>query len=264
VRRLAIAVAVGLAAGVWPAPAGATELTRSQLIALAQAARSDPAALGRLRSVTSVDGAPANIRDALAGAGPADLDTRLDELAAAAATPSEAPDVALGGELPEPPEVEDGPDPEPAEGGELDIGIPLWLAGMLALGAVVAGALVARQVASRRVIERQDAGPGEPDSAPSQGELEAAAEAAAARGEFGLAMRLRFQAGLVTLDSLGVVRLRPSLTAPAAARELGSGTLADLAGAYERVVFGGADAGRADDDHAREGWRSVISEAREE
>jgi hypothetical protein len=201
-----------------------------------------------------------NVRDALAGAGQAEVDTRLDELAAAAATPSEAPDVALGGEFPEPPVAED--DPEPAEGGELDIGIPLWLAGMLALGAVVAGALVARGVASRRVIEREDAGPGEPDSTPSPVDLDAAADAAAARGEFALALRLRFQAGLVRLDSLGAVRLRPSLTAPTAARELGSGTLADLADGYERVVFGGADAGRADDDHAREGWRSVISEAR--
>jgi hypothetical protein len=48
-RQAALAVAVGLAAAAWPAPAGATELTRPQLIALAEAARSDPAALTRLR-----------------------------------------------------------------------------------------------------------------------------------------------------------------------------------------------------------------------
>jgi hypothetical protein len=259
VSRAAAAVALALvAAAPSPAPAEAADVTRAELIALGEAAPSDPQALARLRSVTSVDGAPVDVEAALAGVTGAELDTRLEELALAASSPSEAPEVDLSAEPP-PDVVVEEPPSETSEG--IEIGVPLWLGATLALVALIAGAVLAQRLGRRRVVESERvAAAASPDDPVKPTDVEAAAEAAGERGDFAQAIRLWFQAGLARLDSLGAIRVRPSLTAPAAAREVGSGTLAELAGSYQRVVFGGAEAGRGDFEQARERWRSVIAE----
>lgn len=248
--------------------ARATEVSRSELAALAERAPDDPAARAELEAVTSVDGSPADLRAALAGARGPVLDARLSELARSARDTSttggveasearsRAADILADDELRPPEPAGDG------DGLELP-DVPLWLALAAALAILALSAVVARSLGRNTVIERERTAAIDREAAPARPrELDREADEAERNGDYAAAVRLRFQAGLKRLDAMGAIELRPSLTAAGAARESGSGIVARLADAYERIAFGGREASAGDAQAHRSGWRDAVREAR--
>lgn len=101
-------------------------------------------------------------------------------------------------------------------------------------------------------------GPADPGAA----ELERLAAEAEARGDHGTAVRLRFRAGLVRLDSARAIRLRPSLTSGQAARRVGSGDLDELAVTFDTVAYGERPGTAEQSEHARLAWPRVLAAVR--
>jgi len=93
------------------------------------------------------------------------------------------------------------------------------------------------------------------------GALERAADEAERAGDYGRALRLRFQAGLLRLDGRGVIRYRPSLTTNEVRRMLGSETFDELAARFEEVAYGGRDAHGDDVAAARTRWPTIVEHA---
>jgi hypothetical protein len=252
-------------------PALAADLSQAEFAGLADAAAGgDPGALEELRLATSIDGRPYDVAEALDGAGGPELESRLRELAAAAAEspPEGASDpvsARLAAEeiLADPPPV---PQTGDSDGGAAPgIDVPMGLAIVVGALALAAGAMAARTAARMPAAERARTGggagarTGDPDNFDV---LERRAREAEERGDHASAVRLRFEAGLLRLDRAGSLRLRPSLTAGTAAREAGAPSLAPLAAGYEGIAFGGRPASEADSAAQREGWRRVLEEVR--
>lgn len=255
-----------LGVGLAPSPVAAAEVSSSQLEQLAaDAADGDGAALAALDGVTSVDGRPAAPLVAIEDAQGADLESRLRELAAAvresgAATPGDVDAVAQA--------KQDAADAGKSGGdgwGGISLGLPPPLAILVLAGVLAGGLVAARAIGRQRVLEVATAASreGAVGQEGSPGALERRAKAAEKSGDFATAIRLRFAAGLLRLDDLGAVRLRPSLTPSAAAREAGSSTLRELAATYSRVLYGGHAAGEAEARAARTGWPAALLEARQ-
>jgi hypothetical protein len=137
----------------------------------------------------------------------------------------------------------------------------LWVllgGAILALAAVVTRGMTDRTLADRATTRaRRDGGPAPPDARA----LEAAAEQAERDGRLEQAVRLRFQAGLLRLDELGVLSYRPSLANAAVSRRLGSPIFDGLARRFEEVAYGGQPAEPGDVGSARDGWRRVLAGA---
>ncbi len=134
------------------------------------------------------------------------------------------------------------------------------------LGAVVVAiaAAASTRLTDRALTEPSAAGARRGEEAvgpPDARTLEAAADAAERDGQFEQAVRLRFQAGLLQLDELGVLAYRPSLPNAAVSRRLRSPVFDGLARRFEEVAYGGQPADPADAGHARDGWRRVLGEA---
>jgi hypothetical protein len=127
-------------------------------------------------------------------------------------------------------------------------------------GAVVAAAVLAaarmtdRTLVDRASPRRQGSDPGAPDARA----LETAAEEAERAGRYEQAVRLRFQAGLLRLDEVGLVPYQPSRPNAAVSRRLGSPTFDALARRFEEVAYGGRAAEAADVGRAREAWPLVL------
>lgn len=133
---------------------------------------------------------------------------------------------------------------------------------LLGLVMVTAAAAIGRRVAAR------DAGVGVGAGGatggrerPSAARLRQDADRAEARGELDLALRLRFRAGLIELDSRELIELRPALTNHELLRAVPSPTLAGLVDGFEAVAYGGRPADDRDLRSARDGWPRVVDEA---
>ena len=256
---------------VAPASAAATEVSQVDFAGLASQAASDTAALEELRAVTSVGGVPVDIEAALAGAEGDDLDDRLQTLARSAESvgaggidAAEAREQVAGifaGENPEPPPPPPSGD---GSGGGVSLSAPsLPVALFIAVAVLFVAAVVASGMGRRTILEREAAAglSKEPGKAGARN-LGREADEAERRGDFAAAVRLRFQAGLVRLDEMGSIELRPSLTASGAARESGLAAIGTLASPYEEIAFGGREAAEADAERQRSGWKQVVDEAR--
>jgi hypothetical protein len=278
-------LAAGLAALALLAPpaALADSATPAELRQLAGRAATDEAALAELRRIDRVDGLPVDLEAALAGAEGDELERRLATLAAGEAGPAAAPAAArerAAEILSERRFRESGP-PRPFRrflawlGDRLEpLARPFrWLAGWLpggesvlwALlgGIVIAGAAAFAVWLGRRrggtVVERLGRGRGEPALDPRR--LERLAEEAEERGELGLALRLRFRAGLLRLARLRAVPRPETLTSRQLVRLLRSEQFDRLARDLDEVVYGGRPATPADVEAARTGWPRVLSQA---
>ncbi len=153
----------------------------------------------------------------------------------------------------------DGASPD----GDLSLGIPLGFF----VAVLVAAAALAAVAASRAVQRRLEVGRwhGRREGAVRSpaGDLkivERAASEAEARGDFALAIRLRFRAGLIRLAERGAIRLRPSLTVRQAAGEVRSPTLDRLAVHFESVAYGGRSASADDVTSTRHAWSDLLEE----
>jgi hypothetical protein len=134
--------------------------------------------------------------------------------------------------------------------------------GALAI-AVLIGAIVASVAMGRRrsaaALDRAvstDAGRGVDPA-----DLERRADQAALAGDFPLAVKLRFRAGIVRLARAGALPDRASLTTGQLRSQLRSAAFDPLAVAFDEIAYGGRDARRDDDEQARVGWPRVLQEA---
>jgi hypothetical protein len=131
--------------------------------------------------------------------------------------------------------------------------------------AVLLGATAAALVAwligrrSRAAVERSAAAAVLVDPAADPDELEARAVAAEADGRLGLAVRLRYEGGLVRLVRVDRLELRPDTTAADAARQVGSPTMDLLTVDFEEIVYGGRGADAGDVERSRSGWLDLLA-----
>jgi hypothetical protein len=279
-RRLGwVALAAAIAA-LLPSVAGATEISGSQLRALAaRAAAGDPATLAELRGVTTVDGRPAAIAEALAAESTQQLRARLLTLSRVSggtspATPEAAGAQRQAAEILGAQRYSPTPVPDPVGSllrklahaiGRLSAGAPggpavFW-------GAVAAAVLALTFLGVRRSMRRLDpalqarAGADVATGDTPQA-LERDATAAEARGAFGEAVRLRFRAGLLSLSARRAIDYRPSLLTTDVSRTLHSPEFDALAATFERIAYGGAPGAAADAADAREGWKALLTRER--
>lgn len=283
-RAAAVAsLLAALCALLAPAGALATGVSTAQLHALAaRAAGGDTLALAELRTVTTVDGRPAQVAAALDTTGAQQLKSRLVALSGAggggagagagpgiAQSPEEARRAASEllasrrfGNAPVPNPVGSLLDKLARRLGRLAQDAPGGPA--LFWGALAGLVLALTALGTRRMIRRLDpVARARASAAAIESEtpesLERDAQAAEARGAFGDAVRLRFRAGLLSLSARRAIDYRPSLLTTDVARRLHSPQFDELAQSFERIAYGGAPAGEDDASAAREGWQDVLA-----
>lgn len=137
------------------------------------------------------------------------------------------------------------------------------VAGIIALLLVVALATVitlhlgkrrTREVEARLAIERTLARGDDP------ADLERMAETAATRGDYASAVRLLFVAGLLRLDDRGRIMFSPGTPTTEYIIALGSAELEELAGQFDRIVYGRRQADGEDYAGARYRWRELLQQ----
>lgn len=276
VGRLLIFVAAVCLGATAPA-AAAEDVSAEELRALAGRAEHDPAARQALAEVRRVDGRPVDMGLALEGADEAERRSRLRTLADG----GEPVPVAGAGDdarrILEGRRYNPAQPPRPLRGvlrrlgdwlrpvGDLvgRVRIPDWAQVVLAV-AVLAGAVaVAARLASRRKAVAVATGT-LPEHRRKRrddpGAIEREADDAERGGDFDLALRLRFRAGLLRLDAAGAVELRPSLTTGELRRRVPSDSLRELTSTFEAVAYAGEPADADDVAAARRDWPRVLQE----
>jgi len=279
-----VVLACALACACWPAVAQGAEATAAQVRALA--AQRDAAALQRLRAIDAVDGRPARLGAALRGSD-AQVRARLRALAqdvpARGGAPAPAAARAQARDVLDQRRFRETKVPAPLRDVRERIGAALrsagrplesalrWLAERVPGGRAVVWVLLATLVlgsaallAGRAGAQPQDAvaaagAPGEERM--SAARLRQEAERAERRRDLDEALRLRFRAGLVELDSRELIQLRPALTNRELLGAVPSPTLAELVDGFEAVAYGGRPADEDDVRGARDGWPRVPEEA---
>jgi hypothetical protein len=88
--------------------------------------------------------------------------------------------------------------------------------------------------------------------------LEREATDAEAAGQYDLAVRRRFEAGLLRLVRAERLTLRAETTAGAAARQVGSPVMDGLTADFEEIVYGAREATADDAAQARTGWTELL------
>lgn len=127
----------------------------------------------------------------------------------------------------------------------------------LALGIFVGVLLVRRR--SRVGSSPTNRGPRTAGEYPT--DLERAAEAAEAKGENELAVRLRFQFGLARLEAGGVIPDRLTTPSHQLRRILHSPVFDELASRHESITYAQEPASPRDVASARNGWEQLLAEA---
>jgi hypothetical protein len=276
--------------------ASGADTTPERAAALADAAATDDAALAELRTIETVDDRPVDLRAATRGIDDAaDRAERLEALAqelrggdtaggaggvaddAAARARADARSVLDGDEY------RHRSPPRPFRGVLRWLGDrlapvgralgavfgPPWraladlpggeLLAPLAVGGLVALAVVALAQRRGRVRIRDRGRPGGlVDPAADPDALEAEAEAAEAAGDLDLAIRRRYEAGLVRLVRAGRLDLRPDTTPSRVAAMVADPPIAALTRTFEEVVYGGRPATASEVAEARAGWAALL------
>ena len=262
--------------------ASAQTVTRGDVARLARRAAQDGdrAALRELRRISVVAGRPVDLDAALDVSGRA-LDARLEALARRGYELPEADAGALARDILSERRFRGTALPQPlrrpleALADRLrDLGKPLralvdalpgegsieWV--ILALLVAVASTFVALRLARRRARLPAASQDGVPVARADPGRLESEAATAEARGDLERALRLRFAAGLMRLDSRRAIVLSPSLTTGEVARRLASREFDRLAAIFDEVVYGKRPPTGNDVDQTRASWDRVLAEAR--
>lgn len=162
----------------------------------------------------------------------------------------------------------DGAQPTPTPDGSdsnFNLGEAAWLRNLMiallvGLAAFAAWKLAGRRIRSvKRPTKRADA---RPDPPPKPKPIEDEASAAARRGEFERAIRLRFQAGLLRLEQQGTLTYRKTLTTGEVAAVLADPTFDPIATSFDAVAYGARPASEDDYRIATETWPRVIHQAK--
>jgi len=265
-------------------PAAGRAETSAEVRALAARASHDPAALARLRAVTSVDGRPLALAALLSVSGD-QLTARLHTLAEAGAVGATAAAAARehARRILAERRFTGSTVPRPLHGvlawlgGKLSF-IPRWAGrlarhvpggssvawALLSLAVLGVAALQAARVGRRRqsslVATARDA---RAAGSEDPGALERSADRAEADGDLERALRLRFRAGLIRLGRAGRIPPRASLTSGEAAKLLALDDFDDLARRFDEVVYGARPPDPTDLERSRRGWQRVLAGARQ-
>ena len=81
------------------------------------------------------------------------------------------------------------------------------------------------------------------------------------RREKDLAVRFRYEAGLLRLVRLDLLVLRADTTPSDAARQVSSAVMDELTADFEAVVYGGREATPRELDRSRTGWSELLTTA---
>jgi len=84
-----------------------------------------------------------------------------------------------------------------------------------------------------------------------------AAEDASRRGEHSRAIRLRFVGEVLDFGRRGRIRYEPGLTTAGIASQIDDDAFDELAAQFDRVAYGGLDAGPNDDEWSRRRWQEI-------
>jgi hypothetical protein len=141
------------------------------------------------------------------------------------------------------------------------VGGPVVLSIIVLASVVLVSVLITRNLGTRRVREIEERIRREHALARGvdPGELEEAAEAAAARGDHAGAVRLRFRAGLLRLDEQDLIRFEPGLTSAEIEALLQSPIFESLADRFDQIVYGHQTATADDYETATEGWAALLA-----
>lgn len=133
----------------------------------------------------------------------------------------------------------------------------VWI--LLALAVIGVAVLLARRY-SRLALIRSTEGPARRAERPLRAaDLLRAAEAAEREGRLEEALRLRFRAGLASLNERGVIGAPDGVPNLEVARRLHSRRFDSLSRRFEEVAYGAGRAGPADVEEARRGWSAVLA-----
>lgn len=294
--RLLLVLGLGLGSVLALIPAaGAEEVTGAELRALAERAATDSASRERLERVDRVDGRPVDLAGALRGASGDEAERRLAVLAGQVDGAAAPPGPAAGPMAAAPMDAGEArrraeavleqrrfhPSriPKPFRGVLRWLGARLEhvagpivrlyrrvientpLAVVLLTAVLLALTAVVRSLVRRRLLAVAARGEAGSDRTRRERpeDLERAAEEAEARGDAGLAFRLRFRAGILRLALQGAVPDRASATTGELRRGLRSAPFDELAGAFEEIAYGGRAGDEADLRLARERWPAVLA-----
>jgi hypothetical protein len=282
-RRTVVALAACAAVLAPAAAARAGDVAGERYQQLAHDAQRSPEALAALRQVTSVDGVPADLAQALAGASGADLRGRLQAIAPHG-EPLELGEIDPRGDAREilaEDRFQPAQTPHPLRGAlrwigrQLEpLGAPVRAAARVVPGGssvvwTVVGIAVTltAAVVSVRTVRRRSLASGERAAAmraagADPAALERQAAEAEATGDFERAVRLRFGAGLIRLERAGLVEGAASRTSGELRRALASQSFASLAADHDAVAYGGRRADARDAERSRAAWARVAVEAR--
>ena len=136
-------------------------------------------------------------------------------------------------------------------------GLALGIALCVGLAAFVVWLVGRNRQGLRRVVTRRSTPPArveDPD------ELDRRADAATQAGEYGVAIRFRYRAGLIRLDRAAVIELRPWNTSSTLTRRLASPRFDRLTDTFDAVAYGGQAATNADASTARSEWPTLLAE----
>ena len=274
----------------FPTAADARDATDAEVRSLVQRAANDPGALAQLRSIDSINGSPVDLARALDTSDRSVLAERLSVLGRQGSIP-----ITQGTD---PSQLRDGardilrqrrfqPEDVPrpfkglldAIGRFLDryLGDPisrtfrsiarlipghettLWI--ILTALIVGATAFIAWRIGRRRATPRSDDEKhvGRDDvERTSAAELERRADRAESEGDLAEAVRLRFLAGLLRLDEVGVIEYLSTLTAGQVRRKLRLTRFDEVSRSFEQVTYGGRDATTTDLAISKTGWADVL------
>jgi len=135
---------------------------------------------------------------------------------------------------------------------------------LLAGGVLVLIGLAARWLIARRTVRAKPSEivAAKVSHARDPAELFAEADAAAAKGDFATAIRMRFKAGVARLSSRGLISAGDVTTNAAISDELGIEEFDELTETFERIVYGGHPASADLESESRTKWPAVMGRAR--
>ena len=136
-------------------------------------------------------------------------------------------------------------------------GLILGVAICVVLAAIVVWLIGRNRVSATRVDRSHKPSSAEIEDPRS---LERAADAATHDGQYALAVRLRYRAGLIRLDRADVIDLRPWNTSAHLTRRLDSRRFDRLTDTFDAVTYGAQPATNADAATARTEWPELVTE----
>lgn len=153
------------------------------------------------------------------------------------------------------------PDPGPASPRDADEGAGFGRPSfgvLLLVGIGLVAAVVAARLARGRTAAELQHFHADPEAGLSTTELEAAADAAAGAGDHEGSVRMRFKAGLLTLDRRGIIEHNETTPLGSIRRAVAAGEFDQVADNFEKVTYSDHVAGAEDTEISRSGWRRLL------